>query len=361
MSAATDTMHLVTVPGDGVGPEVTAAALEVLRAALSTAGIRLAVSEHPIGGMALDQSGDPLPEPTLAACRRADAVLLGAVGGPRWDRGKPRPEAGLLRLRSGLGVFANVRPVRVMAGAERHSPLRPEIVRGTDIVFVRELTGGAYFGKPRGVGGRPPDRRGVDTIEYSESEIRRVAEVAFTLARSRRHKVTSVDKANVLATSVLWREVLGEVAEDHPDIELEHALVDSFSLRVLLDPRRFDVVVTENLMGDILTDEAAALVGTLGILPSASGGGDGPWLYEPVHGSAPDIAGKGLANPLGAIASIAMLLRLSLGREDLATAVEQAIGAAVQAGSLTPDMDGLLSTQAVTDTVLAHLGEAVPA
>ncbi len=360
-TATTPPLHLVTVPGDGVGPEVTAAALAVLRAALSSAGIRMEVSEHPIGGLALDQSGDPLPEPTLAACRRADAVLLGAVGGPRWDRRKPRPEAGLLRLRSGLGAFANVRPVRVMAGAEMHSPLRPEIVRGTDIVFVRELTGGAYFGKPRGVEGRPPDRRGVDTIEYSESEIRRVAEVAFTLARSRRHKLTSVDKANVLATSVLWREVLDELAEAHPDIELEHALVDSFSLRVLLDPRRFDVVVTENLMGDILTDEAAALVGTLGTLPSASGGGDGPWLYEPVHGSAPDIAGKGLANPLGAIASTAMLLRLSLGREDLAKAVEQAIGAVVQAGSLTPDMNGALSTQAVTEAVLAQLGELVPA
>ena len=358
MTAAT--LHLVTVPGDGVGPEVTAAALAVLEAALGGAGIEVEASEHPIGGLAIDQSGDPLPEPTLTACRGADAVLLGAVGGPRWDRGEPRPEDGLLRLRSGLGVFANVRPVRVMAGAERNSPLRPEIVNGTDIVFVRELTGGAYFGKPHGVGGRQPNRRGVDTIEYSESEIRRVAEVAFTLARSRRHRVTSVDKANVLATSALWREVVGQVAQAHPDIELEHALVDSFSLRVLLDPRHFDVVVTENLMGDILTDEAAALVGTLGMLPSASGGGEGPWLYEPVHGSAPDIAGTGKANPLGAIASAAMLLRLSVGREDLATAVEQAIGAAVRAGSLTPDMGGTLSTQAVTESVLAHLGQLVP-
>lgn len=349
------------LPGDGVGPEVTTAALAVLGSVLGRADIELAAEHTEIGGCAIDSCGEPLPWSTLAACREADAVLLGAVGGPRWDRGPVRPEAGLLGLRRGLGVFANLRPVRVWAGAQTLSPLRAEVVRGADIMFVRELTGGAYFGRPQGIGGKRPGRRGVDTIEYGEAEIRRVAHLAFRIAQSRRQRVTSVDKANVLATSALWREVLSEVGQGYPDIELEHSLVDSFSLRVLLEPRRFDVVVTENLMGDILTDEAAALVGTLGLLPSASGGGEGPWLYEPVHGSAPDLAGKGLANPLGAIASVAMLLRLSVGREDLAAGLERAIGAVVKAGSVTPDIGGTLTTQEVTEAVLGELGERVPA
>ncbi len=361
MSAAAQQLRLVVLPGDGVGPEVTDAALAVLRSILDRAGIELVAEQHEIGGHAIDSCGEPLPRSTLAACREADAVLLGAVGGPRWDRGPVRPESGLLSLRSGLGVFANLRPVRVWGGAEGLSPIREEVVRGADIMFVRELTGGAYFGRPRGIGGATPSRRGVDTIEYGEAEIRRVAHVAFRIAETRRRRVTSVDKANVLATSALWREVLGEVAKDYPQVELEHFLVDSFSLRVLLEPQRFDVVVTENLMGDILTDEAAALVGTLGMLPSASGGGEGPWLYEPVHGSAPDIAGKGLANPLGAIASAAMLLRLSLGREDLAEAVERSIGAVVRAGSVTADMDGALTTREVTDAVLGELEAGVAA
>jgi 3-isopropylmalate dehydrogenase len=313
VSSATRELRLVVLPGDGVGPEVTAAALTVLRSLLGRAGIQLMAEHKEIGGCAIDTCGEPLPPSTLAACRKADALLLGAVGGPRWDRASVRPETGLLALRRELAVFANLRPVRAWAGAYALSPLREEVVQGADIMFVRELTGGAYFGRPRGIGGKRPGRRAVDTIEYGEAEIRRVAHVAYRMARSRRRLVTSVDKANVLATSTLWREVLTEVAEDYPDVELEHRLVDSFSLQVLLEPRRFDVVVTENLMGDILTDEAAALVGTLGMLPSASGGGDGPWLYEPVHGSAPDLAGKSLANPLGAIASCAMLLRLSLG------------------------------------------------
>ncbi|MHB8323486.1 MAG: 3-isopropylmalate dehydrogenase [Candidatus Dormibacteria bacterium] len=361
MSGAERSLHLVVVAGDGIGPEVTGAALSVLQTALEMGGITLEVEHHLIGGAAIDADGSPLPAATLAAAQKADAVFLGAVGGPAWDRSGARPEAGLLAMRQGLAAYANLRPVRVWPGAERHSPLREERVRGADILFVRELTGGAYFGRPQGVAGDPPRRRGVDTIEYGEAEIRRVTEVAFAAARKRRHQVASVDKANVLATSRLWRDVVSEVAQCFPDVTLEHCLVDSFALRLLLDPRAFDVVVTENLFGDILTDEAAALVGTLGVLPSASGGSDGPWLYEPVHGSAPDLAGRGIANPLGAIATVAMLLRLTVEREDLAAAVEAALATVFASGRLTPDMGGSGTTESVTTAVLQRLGSGVPA
>jgi 3-isopropylmalate dehydrogenase len=246
--------------------------------------------------------------------------------------------------------------VRAWPGADGNSPLRDKVIRGADITFVRELTGGAYFGRPRGVGGRRPNRRAVDTTEYSEGEIRRVAHVAFRVARGRRRHLTSVDKANVLATSQLWREVVTEVAAEYPEVELQHCLVDSFALQMLQEPRRFDTVVTENLMGDILTDEAAALVGTLGTLPSASGGGEGPWIYEPVHGSAPELAGKHIANPLGAIASAALLLRLTLGRTDMATRLDKAIEGVVEEGLVTPDMNGKLSTEAVAQAIVARLG-----
>ena len=360
MSAAPGPLRLVVVAGDGIGPEVTEAALTVLRAALDKGGIALDIESHLIGGAAIDATGSPLPAPTLAAARTADAVLLGAVGGPAWDRGQERPEAGLLGLRRGLEAYANLRPVKVWPGAERHSPLREERVRGADILFVRELTGGAYFGRPQGVAGSPPRRRGVDTIEYGEAEIRRVTHIAFEAARKRRSRVASVDKANVLATSRLWRDVVSEVAQGFPEVALEHCLVDSFALRLLLEPRAFDVVVTENLFGDILTDEAAALVGTLGVLPSASGGSEGPWLYEPVHGSAPDLAGRGIANPLGAIATVAMLLRLTVGREDLALAVEEALAAVFANGLLTPDMGGSGTTETVTTAILDHLSARVP-
>jgi len=347
--------RLVVLPGDGIGPEVTQAGLQVLEAACESQGIALEVSRHLIGGAALEATGEPLPAAALEAARGADAVLLGAVGGPRWDRAAVRPEAGLLALRSGLGAFANLRPVVVWPGLERHSPLRPERLAGVDILFVRELTGGAYFGRPKGVAGTAPHRRGIDSMEYAEAEIRRVAQVAFAAAEGRRGHLTSVDKANVLATSQLWRSVVEELAPEHPGVTLDHCLVDSFALRLLQQPRDFDVVVTENLFGDILTDEAAALTGTLGTLPSASGGGSGPWLYEPVHGSAPDLVGRDLANPLGAIATIAMLLRHTLGREDLAAAVEAGIAAVVRGGRLTPDLGGDVTTQEVTTQVVAHL------
>ncbi len=359
MTSAARRFRLAVLPGDGVGPEVTGAAVDVLAAALVGSGVKLEPTYHPIGGAAIDRGMEPLPPATLKAASQADAVFLGAVGGPRWDSGPVRPEAGLLQLRRRLGAFANVRPVRVLAGLEELSPLRPERVRGADILFVRELTGGAYFGRPQGQAGAAPARRAVDTTEYSEKEIARVLEVAFRLAGERSRRVTSVDKANVLATSRLWREVAVEVGRRHPECQLEHSLVDSFALRLLLRPTDFDVVVTENLFGDILTDEAAALPGTLGMLPSASGGGEGPWLFEPVHGSAPDIAGRGIANPLGAILAVSMLLRLSLGRPDLAGAVEEAVAGAVRDRCLTPDLGGSASTSEVAERVAGRLAVRV--
>ena len=355
MTGDRQALRLTVLAGDGIGPEVTGAALQVLETALQSAGIDLVRSPQLIGGAALDATGDPLPEASLSAACSADAVFLGAVGGPAWDSAPVRPEAGLLRLRSGLGAFANLRPVRVWPGLEKHSPLRPEVLRGADLLFIRELTGGIYFGRPKGVAGEAPNRHSVDTSEYSEMEVRRAAEVAFRAARQRRSKVTSVDKANVLATSQLWRQVVTEVGQEFPDVSLEHCLVDSFALRLLQQPGAFDVVVTENLFGDILTDEAGALTGSLGVLPSASGGGDGPWLYEPVHGSAPDIAGKGIANPLGAIATVALLLRLTVKREELAAAVEEAVAAVIAEGLLTPDLGGSESTESVTEAVIRRL------
>ena len=355
MTGDRQALRLTVLAGDGIGPEVTGAALHVLETALQSAGIDLVRSPQLIGGAALDATGDPLPEASLSAACSADAVFLGAVGGPAWDSAPVRPEAGLLRLRSGLGAFANLRPIRVWPGLEKHSPLRPEVLRGADVLFIRELTGGIYFGRPKGVAGEAPNRHSVDTSEYSEMEVRRAAEVAFRAARQRRSKVTSVDKANVLATSQLWRQVVTEVGQEFPDVSLEHCLVDSFALRLLQQPGAFDVVVTENLFGDILTDEAGALTGSLGVLPSASGGGDGPWLYEPVHGSAPDIAGKGIANPLGAIATVALLLRLTVKREELAAAVEEAVAAVIAEGLLTPDLGGSESTESVTEAVIRRL------
>lgn len=355
MSGRSGSLKLAVLDGDGVGPEVTGPAVRVLERVLARAGVQLECEHQLIGGAAIEAGDHPLPASTLAAARAADAVFLGAVGGPRWDNCEHRPEEGLLALRRGLGVFANLRPVKVWPGMERHSPLRAKTAAGADVLFVRELTGGAYFGRPHGVAGTTPTRRGVDTIEYGEHEVRRVALIAFKAARRRRGRVTSVDKANVLATSQLWRQVVTDVAKQFPEVELEHCLVDSFALRLLLEPKSFDLVVTENLMGDILTDEAAALVGTLGLLPSASGGGDGPWLYEPVHGSAPQIAGKGIANPLGAIATMAMLLELTLQRQDLADFLAEAVGAVAAQGPLTPDLGGSATTAEVTNAVLQRL------
>ncbi|HLK41251.1 MAG TPA: 3-isopropylmalate dehydrogenase [Polyangiaceae bacterium] len=334
--------NVVLLPGDGIGPEVVAQGKRVLERVAARFGHELAFSEQLIGGAAIDATGQPLPDATLAACERADAILLGAVGGPKWDdpRAKVRPEQGLLAIRRALGLYANLRPVRVHPALAATSPVKAERVEGVDILFIRELTGGLYFGKPRlreKVGDRT---RAVDTLEYTDEEVRRVVSLAFRLATVRRKLVTSVDKANVLESSRLWREVAMEVGAGFPNVKLEHQLVDSCAMRLITAPKSFDVIVTENMFGDILTDEASVLAGSLGLLPSASLGDGARGLYEPIHGSAPDIAGKGIANPLGTILSTAMLLRHSLGLEDEARAVEKAVDSAIARGARTADMGG---------------------
>jgi 3-isopropylmalate dehydrogenase len=352
------TKRVVVLPGDGIGPEVTCEATGVLEKACAAAGVELTLEERRMGGAAIDADGTPLSEATLEACKSADAVLLGAVGGPNWDHltGAMRCESGLLRLRKGMGVFANLRPVKVHPSLAARSTLREEVVDGVDLVVVRELTGGIYFGQPRGRSGSGESETATDTMVYSRAEIARVARAAFELARGRRRLVTSVDKANVLTSSQLWRQVVTEVGAEYPDVTLEHQLVDACAMRLIRAPKEFDVVVTENLFGDILTDEASMLSGSLGMLPSASLGEAGaPGLYEPIHGSAPDIAGKGLANPLGAIASVAMMLRLSLGHEAAAAVVDAAVDAVVRAGTLTADLGGSASTAEVGAAVVAAL------
>ncbi len=344
------TLRIASLPGDGIGPEVNAEALKVLGAAVAAEGLKLDVTEQRIGGNAIDATGSPLPEQTLDAVRGADAVLLGAVGGPKWDDSEVRPEAGLLALRRELGVFANLRPVAVPAGAEGASPLRPGVVAGTDMLIVRELTGGIYFGEPAGISEENGVRTGINTMRYDEEEIRRVARVAFRQAEQRRGHVTSVDKANVLAVSRLWREVVTAVhAEEFPNVALEHLYVDNAAMQLVRRPTDFDVVVTGNLFGDILSDLAATLPGSLGMLPSASVGGRAG-LFEPVHGSAPDIAGSGRANPCAAILSAAMLLD-DIGRPQLGNVVRESVTSVLAEGLSTPDVGGKLTTSELGDAI----------
>jgi 3-isopropylmalate dehydrogenase len=338
---------IVTLPGDGIGPEVLAAALEILNAVAPD----LTYDEHLIGGAAIDTTGTALPDETLAAAKRSDAVLLAAVGGPKWDTtdpAKPRPEQGLLGLRQGLGLYANLRPVRPLPALYDASPLRREIIERTDLLVVRELTGGLYFGDK----GRA-DGRAYDTCVYTEQEIERIARTAFEAARSR---VSSVDKANVLETSRLWREVVMRVhSAEFPNVELEHVLVDNAAMKLIAAPRHFDVILTENMFGDILSDEAAMLTGSIGLLPSASLGGDGPGVFEPVHGSAPDIAGQGAANPLAMFLSAALMLRHGLSREQDAARIESAVDRALEAGLRTGDLGGKATTADATRAVLKEL------
>jgi 3-isopropylmalate dehydrogenase len=326
---------IAVLGGDGIGPEVTAEGARVLAEVAALFGHSFDLRGGVIGGVAIERTGSPLPEETLALCRTAEAILLGAVGGPRWGPASPvRPEDGLLLLRRELRLYANVRPASIHRRLLAASPLKPEVLRGVDLVVVRELTGGIYFGEKRSGPGWAED-----TCSYTADEVARVVRTAARLARGRRKRLTSVDKANVLATSRLWREVATRVVRDEfPDLELEHQLVDSCALRLIQKPSSFDVIVTENLFGDILTDEAAVLGGSIGMLPSASLGDGRRGLYEPVHGSAPDIAGTGAANPYGAIASTAMLLRHSLGLEREARAVEAATWTAIEGGALTADL-----------------------
>ncbi len=344
--------RIVCLPGDGVGPEVTAAAIAVLKAVAAHCGHGFEFSEHALGGCAIDACGEPLPASTLAACKTADAVLLGAVGGPKWSdpAATVRPEQGLLALRAGLGVYANLRPLSVHPALTALSPLKDDKLAGVDILFVRELTGGAYFGART----RSKDAA-TDECKYTVAEIERVARRAFELAGARRGHLTSVDKANVLETSRLWRSTLDRLAADYPTVRLEHQLVDSMAMLLLTRPASYDVVVTENLFGDILTDEAAAIAGSLGLLPSASLGDGACGLYEPIHGSAPDIAGQGIANPSGTILSAALLLRHSLRLEREAAAVEAAVARVLRDGPRPRDLGGSASTRQVCDAVLAAL------
>ncbi len=348
---------LVLLPGDGIGPEVVREAVRVLEAVAGRYGHVFEYVERLIGGGAIDRYGTALTDETLADCRAADAVLLGAVGGPKWDdpAAPVRPEQGLLALRKGLGVFANLRPVRVHPSLADASPLKPDRLAGVDVLVVRELTGGLYFGQPKGREWRDGHECAVDTLEYYDDEIRRVVELAFRLAQGRRKKVASVDKANVLESSRLWRQIATRIGAEHPDVTLEHVLVDTAAMRLVARPASFDVLVTENMFGDILTDEAAVLVGSMGLLPSASLGETGPGLYEPIHGSAPDIAGQGIANPVGTILSAALLLRHSLKLEREAAAIEFAVDRALASGCRTADLGGGLTTRQMTDEIMARM------
>lgn len=332
---------IALLPGDGIGPEVVGGAQRVLDAIAARFGHVFSYREGMIGGCAIDATGEALPEETLGLCLSSDAVLLGAVGGPKWSDPKApvRPEQGLLKMRQAMGVFANLRPVVVLDALIEASPLRPERVRGVDLLIIRELTGGLYFGVPQGQETINGERAAVDTMRYRESEIRRVVRLAFELARGRRRKVTSVDKANVLASSRLWREVTHEIAAEYPDVEHEDILVDACAMYLINRPADFDVIVTENMFGDILSDEASMIAGSMGMLPSASLGESGrPGLYEPIHGSAPDIAGQNIANPLATILSTAMMLRSSLGLEEEAIAIESAVAQVLADGVRTADI-----------------------
>jgi 3-isopropylmalate dehydrogenase len=332
-------LNIAILPGDGIGPEVTDEAVRVLEAIATTFRHHLGLTRKDIGGAALTRSHDPLPQDTLQTCLTSSAVLLGAVGGPAFDNVPTdlRPEKGLLRLRKELGAFANLRPAVCFPALEDCSPLRTEVIRGTDILIVRELLGGIYFGEPRSTQGPAGSRIAMDTMRYTEPQIERIAHVAFELARSRRRRVTSVDKANVLDCSRLWREVVIRVAQQYPEVQLRHAYVDSAAMALGSRPTDFDVLLTENMFGDILSDQAGALVGSIGILGSASIGGPVA-LYEPVHGSAPDIAGRGIANPLGAILSVAMMLRHSFHLNAEANCVEAAVASVLNAGHRTHDL-----------------------
>ncbi len=342
-----DSFHILLLPGDGIGPEVVEAARMVMDLAAEHCGVELSYEERKIGGVAIREESEPVSDETLERAKASDAILLGAVGHPDFDRGSVRPEAGLLKLRQTLGTFANLRPVTARAALLSASTLKAEVLEGVDILIIRELTGGAYFGEKV-----EEEDRASDLSAYTREEIERVARVAFEAAEGRKSRVTSVDKANVMATGRLWRAVVEDVAGEYPGVAVEHVLVDAAAMFLIRDPKRFDVMLTENLFGDILSDEAAMLPGSMGMLPSASLGLPGtPGLYEPVHGSAPDIAGQEIANPYGTILSAAMMFRHSLGRPDVAGAIERGVSVSLEAGFLTTDLGGDKSTTEVTRAV----------
>lgn len=349
--------NITLLPGDGIGPEVVGEAVRVLDVIAGKFNHTFKFTERLMGGCSIDKYGSSLTDETLADCQSADAVLLGAVGGPKWDdpKAKDRPERGLLALRKGLGVFANLRPVKVHPALMEWSPIKPEKLQGVDILVLRELTGGLYFGWPKGRDVKDGRERAVDTLEYYDYEIRRVMDLAFKLAKGRKKKVTSVDKANILESSRLWRQIATQVGVENKDVELEHILVDTASMRLITGPTWMDVVVTENMFGDILTDEASVLAGSMGMLPSASLGESGVGLYEPIHGSAPDIASRGIANPIGTILSSAMMLRHSLKLETEAASLERAVDQTITTGARTADIGGKLTTRQMADEIIKNL------
>lgn len=354
-------LNILVLPGDGIGTEVTGEAVKVLRVVAAKWGHQLTIREGLLGGVAIHKTGTPYPAETERLSLEADAVLMGAVGLPEFDEAPPsqRPEIGLLKIRQTMGVFANLRPVRSYKALLDSSPLKNHLVDGVDMIIVRELTGGLYYGTPRGITGTGPDERGTNTMTYTRAEIERVTRMAFELARKRRRKLTSVDKSNVLETSQLWRKVVVEVAQDYGDVSLDHILVDNCAMQLVLNPKRFDVMVTENMFGDILSDEGAVLAGSIGMLPSASIGAkkaNGAWtgLYEPVHGSAPDIAGQNKANPFGAIGSVAAMLEYSFGLTEEAAAVNHAMEQVLNSGHVTADL-----RPAGTPATTEQTGEAV--
>lgn len=344
------TKRIVALPGDGIGAEIMDSALKIIAEIMVQDNLDFDIERFAFGGAGIDEQGDPLPEETLKACEKADAILLGAIGGPKWDDAPKRPEQGLLALRKALGLYANIRPISVPDAVVHLSPLKEENVRGVDFVVVRELTGGIYFGEKQ-LG----ETEASDLCTYSKAEIQRIIRKAFEIARTRNKKVTSVDKANVLATSKLWRQTAEEVAQEFPDCTLEHQLVDSAAMVMIQKPKTFDVIVTENLFGDILSDEASVIPGSLGMMPSASHSETGPSLYEPIHGSAPDIANQNIANPMSMILSAAMMLRQSFGLESSAKKIEDACDRVMNQGVLTTDLGGTATTTDFTEAVIKEL------
>lgn len=355
------TYRIAVLPGDGIGKEVTKGAVEILKAVATRFEHEFEFVYGLIGGEAIDQKGTPLPDETLDMCRQSDAVLLGAVGGPKWDQNPPhlRPEKGLLAIRKEMNLFANLRPVKFYDSLIDSSPLKEDVIKDVDLLIVRELTGGLYFGKPSGRRVENGEEMAVDTLLYKREEINRIVTTAFELARKRKKKVTSVDKANVLESSRMWREIAEEVSHDFPDVELEHMLVDNAAMQLIRNPKQFDVLVTENMFGDILSDEASMLTGSLGMLPSASLSTSGPSLYEPIHGSAPDIAGQNKANPIATILSSAMMLRLSFGLHEEANAIEKAVQQVLASGYRTADVakkgQRVVSTKEMVDEIKATI------
>ena len=344
------TKKIVALAGDGIGPEIMEAGLEVLEALAKKTDFDFEIDRRPFGGTGIDAVGHPLPDETLKAAREADAILLAAIGSPQYDNATVRPEQGLLALRKELNLYANIRPVKIFDSLKHLSPLKPERIADVDFVVVRELTGGIYFGDHI-----LEEKKARDINDYSYEEVERIIRKAFEIARSRRKILTSIDKQNVLATSKLWRRVAEDVAQDYPDVILEHQLVDSAAMLMITNPAKFDVIVTENLFGDILSDESSVLSGTLGVMPSASHSENGPSLYEPIHGSAPDIAGQGIANPISMILSVAMMLRDSFGRYEDAKRIEDAVEATLATGILTRDIGGQASTKEMTEAIIERL------